>query len=205
MYRLILCFFMACYCLSSLSQAQVLESNAEPVISSLETSAFHSKSNVSGLRITDEGIQPASYLCQDGIGSCNCPRCCLQSEGTWQWIRDEEQERRRAIRIYNLHCVRCHGVVGRGVWDIPDVPNFANARWQSTRTDNDLVRLTLNGRGACMPAFKGTITIDEAYAIARYIRTFAMLPPERPDFESDEKDSASKEAVSQRSLSLQTR
>ena len=103
----------------------------------------------------------------------------LVTEGAWHWHRDPLQERRRTIRIYNLHCVRCHGVNGRGVWDIPDVPDFTDLRWQQSRSDADIVRLTLGGRGACMPAFKGTISHHEAWAIARYLRTFAQPAIER--------------------------
>ncbi len=103
------------------------------------------------------------------------------SEGAWHWVRDPIQERRRTVRIYNLHCVRCHGVNGRGVWDIPDVPDFSDKRWQLSRTDADIARLTLYGRGACMPAFRGTITLEEAWALARYIRTFSQPAAERPD------------------------
>lgn len=113
------------------------------------------------------------------VGNCGCNICVTHGEGSWVWVRDPEEERRRAIRIYNVQCVRCHGVQGKGVWDIPDVPNFTNRRWQQSRTDADIVRLTLSGRGACMPAFKGTITTDEAWAIARYIRALGQPPIER--------------------------
>lgn len=112
-------------------------------------------------------------------GPCGCSHCCALGEGSWDWVRNEEEERRRAIRIYNSQCVRCHGVQGKGVWDIPDVPNFTNRRWQQSRSDGDIVRLTLGGRGACMPAFKGTITTAEAWAIARYIRTLGLPAIER--------------------------
>ena len=37
--------------------------------------------------------------------------------------------------LYNRYCIRCHGVDGRGVWDIPDVPDFTNVRWQESRSD----------------------------------------------------------------------
>jgi mono/diheme cytochrome c family protein len=116
---------------------------------------------------------------QHTVPNCGCNYCRTSGEGSWNWIRDEVEERRRAIRIYNVQCVRCHGVQGKGVWDIPDVPNFTNRRWQQSRSDADIVRLTLSGRGACMPAFKGTITTDEAWAIARYIRALGQPAIER--------------------------
>jgi hypothetical protein len=102
--------------------------------------------------------------------------------GEWYWLRSPEQEKRVIISHYNRYCVRCHGVDGRGVWDIPDVPDFTNARWQMSRSDGQLVRATLEGRGAVMPPFRGTLTLEEAWGMAHYIRTFvpgAELP--RPD------------------------
>ena len=74
--------------------------------------------------------------------------------------------------LYNRYCIRCHGVDGRGVWDIPDVPDFTNSVWQTTRPDDYRTRVILEGRGAVMPAFRGTLTLEEACAMARYLHTF---------------------------------
>lgn len=103
-------------------------------------------------------------------------------EGTWYWQRTPEQEKRVVMNLYNRYCVRCHGVDGRGVWDIPDVPDFTNAVWQASRSDGQLARITLEGRGAVMPAFRGTLTLEESWAMARYLRTLVpgteVSPPE---------------------------
>ena len=48
--------------------------------------------------------------------------------GDWHWSRSPEQEKRVVVALYNRYCVRCHGVDGKGVWDIPDVPDFTNVR-----------------------------------------------------------------------------
>lgn len=110
--------------------------------------------------------------------------------GTWFWLRSPEEEKRVVIGLYNRYCIRCHGVDGRGVWDIPDVPDFTNARWQASRSDGQLARATLEGRGAVMPPFRGTMTLEEAWAVARYLRTFIpgtevsrpnLKQPENPD------------------------
>ena len=78
--------------------------------------------------------------------------------------------------------VGIQGVDGRGVWDIPDVPNFASAHWQATRSDAQLARAIIEGRGAVMPAFRGTLTLEEAWALARYLRTFVPgTEASRPD------------------------
>ena len=76
------------------------------------------------------------------------------------------------MNLYNRYCIRCHGVDGRGVWDIPDVPDFTHPVWQATRPDDYRSRVILEGRGAVMPAFRGTLTLEEACAMARYLHTF---------------------------------
>jgi mono/diheme cytochrome c family protein len=108
--------------------------------------------------------------------------------GSWYWMRSPEQEKRVIAALYNRYCLRCHAVDGRGVWDIPDVPDFTNARWQASRSDAQLALMTLQGRGAVMPAFRGTLTLEESWAMARYLRTF--LPgseASRPDLRDPKK------------------
>jgi mono/diheme cytochrome c family protein len=87
------------------------------------------------------------------------------------------------MSLFNRYCIRCHGIDGRGVWDIPRVPNFTDAHWQASRSDSDLVHIILEGKGAVMPPFRRALTAEEAWAMARYLRTF--LPgteTPRPDF-----------------------
>jgi hypothetical protein len=96
----------------------------------------------------------------------------IEDAGAWYWMRSPDEEKRVIIGLYNRYCVRCHGVDGRGVWDIPDVPDFTNPRWQASRTDGQIARLTLEGRGAVMPPFRGMLTLEEGWAMARYIRSF---------------------------------
>jgi hypothetical protein len=114
----------------------------------------------------------------DGHASGNPPICIegVQTTGelggTWYWMRSPEQEKIAVIGLYNRYCIRCHGVDGRGIWDIPNVPDFTNARWQASRSDGQLTRAILEGRGACMPPFRGTLTLEEGWAIARYLRSF---------------------------------
>src|SRR5208282_1163998 len=96
----------------------------------------------------------------------------IDTGGVWYWMRSPEQERRVVMNLFNRYCIRCHGVDGRGVWDIPDVPDFTNTTWQATRPDSYRTRVILEGRGAVMPAFRGTLTLEEACAMARYLHTF---------------------------------
>jgi hypothetical protein len=102
--------------------------------------------------------------------------------GTWYWMRSPEQERRVVMSLYNRYCIRCHGIDGRGVWDIPCVPDFTNLAWQASRPDPYRTRVILEGRGAVMPAFRGTLTLEEACAMSRYLHTFVPgTEVSRPD------------------------
>jgi hypothetical protein len=103
--------------------------------------------------------------------------------GSWYWMRSPEQENRVVMALFNRYCVRCHGVDGRGVWDIPDVPNFTNPLWQSHHTDGQLARAILEGRGSVMPPWRGVLSLEEAWAMARHVRTFVPgAEISRPDF-----------------------
>jgi cytochrome c553 len=92
--------------------------------------------------------------------------------GSWFWMRSPDEEKVIVSGIFNRYCIRCHGVDGRGVWDIPGVPDFTNTRWQASRSDAQIARIIIEGRGAVMPAFRGTLSLEEAWAMARYLRTF---------------------------------
>jgi cytochrome c553 len=128
----------------------------------------------------DPGCRPRLF---GGLFS-RCENCPPVAEvgGTWYWMRSEQEEKRAVAALYNRYCIRCHGVDGRGVWDIPDVPNFTNGRWQAYRSDGRLAEIILQGRGAVMPPFRGTLSLEEACAVARYLRTFVpgteISPPD---------------------------
>jgi hypothetical protein len=108
--------------------------------------------------------------------------------GSWYWMRSPEEEKVIVAGLFNRYCIRCHGVDGRGIWDIPGVPDFTNTRWQASRSDDQIVRIIIEGRGAVMPPFRGTLTLEEAWAMARYLRT--LVPGteiSRPDLTTPEK------------------
>jgi mono/diheme cytochrome c family protein len=93
--------------------------------------------------------------------------------GEWHWIRSPDQEKIVASSLFNRYCIRCHGIEGRGAWDVPGVPDFTNAQWQATRTDAMFARRIIEGRGAVMPTFRGVLSLEEAWALARHVRTLA--------------------------------
>jgi hypothetical protein len=126
------------------------------------------------------------------VGLVNSGDSC----GTWTWQRSPDEEKRVVIGLYNRYCLRCHGVDGRGVWDIPGVPDFTNSRWQASRSDTQLVRIILEGRGAVMPPFRGTMTLEESWGMARYIR--ALVPgteTPKPDLGGTEKPKAAEKGT----------
>ena len=108
--------------------------------------------------------------------------------GTWYWSRSPEEEKAVAAGLFNRYCIRCHGIDARGVWDIPGIPNFTNVRFQSSRSDDQLARAIMQGRGAVMPPFRGVLTLEEAWALARYVRSFIPgTEISRPDDSEPEK------------------
>jgi mono/diheme cytochrome c family protein len=120
---------------------------------------------------------------------CGTTGCCEPAGpptddigGTWYWLRSPDEEKRVAMGLFNRYCIRCHGQDGRGVWDIPGVPDFTNVRWQASRSDGQIARIILEGRGAVMPPFRGALSLEESWAMARYLRTLAPgTEVSRPD------------------------
>jgi len=123
--------------------------------------------------------------CGQDRGARDCDSCGPPTDdlgGTWYWLRSPEEEKRVVAGLFNRYCIRCHGVDGRGVWDIPGVPDFTNTRWQASRSDAQRARIILEGRGAVMPPFRGALTLEEAWAIGRYLNTFVpSTEVSRPD------------------------
>jgi hypothetical protein len=113
---------------------------------------------------------------------CDDGRGIDSPEGTWYWLRSPDEEKRVASGLYARYCIRCHGVDGRGTWDIPGVPDFTNPRWQASRSDAQRARIILEGRGAVMPPFRGALSLEEAWAIGRYLHTLVPgTEMSRPD------------------------
>ena len=123
-------------------------------------------------------------------GNCCAGGCdgCPGPGGSWLWMRSPEEEKVVSASLFNRYCIRCHGVDGRGVWDIPGVPDFTNPRWQISRSDDQIARIIIEGRGAVMPTFRGTVSLEEAWALARYLRTFVPgSEASKPDLGTTEK------------------
>lgn len=139
--------------------------------------------------------EPGGTLFAAGFHDGPCHACCnngcpppLEVGGSWFWMRSPDEEQVVVAGLYNRYCIRCHGVDGRGVWDIPGVPDFTNVRWQTSRSDKQITRIIIEGRGAVMPTFRGTLTLEEACAMARYLRKFVPgTEASKPSFEAEKK------------------
>jgi mono/diheme cytochrome c family protein len=74
--------------------------------------------------------------------------------------------------LYQAQCAKCHGADGKGIPSLPDIPNFADAKWQASRTDKHLTDGINDGAGI-MPGFKATLKPVEVRALVLYVRAFA--------------------------------
>ena len=70
-------------------------------------------------------------------------------------------------RIYNIHCIACHGV--QGLSAIPNVPNFA-AGDRMMQPDMMLMQSIKTGKGI-MPSFFGILSDQDLRDVIAYLRT----------------------------------
>ena len=80
------------------------------------------------------------------------------------------------ISLYEASCLKCHDADGTGeiVRDVmPKVPDFTDAAWHATRSDADLSRSILEGKGRSMPRGRGKISEEQARGLVAYVRSFA--------------------------------
>ncbi len=72
-------------------------------------------------------------------------------------------------------CVDCHDSDGRGEGGrevVKGVPDFTDLRWQGSRSDADLRRSILEGKGSSMPAMRAKIKPDDASRLVSLVRGF---------------------------------
>lgn len=71
-------------------------------------------------------------------------------------------------RVYNSHCVACHGVGGRAV--MPGAPSFARGD-RLMQMDLNLMNSIKMGKNAC-PAFLGILKDRDILDVIGHLRTF---------------------------------
>ena len=70
-------------------------------------------------------------------------------------------------KIYQLHCVMCHGVNGKSVMAGAADFNRGEGLFQS---DHGLLKRIQSGKNAC-PAYRGILTEQKIFDVIAYIRT----------------------------------
>lgn len=83
-----------------------------------------------------------------------------------------------AQKLYKGRCVSCHGDDGKGKKDFsPKSPDFTDAAWQKTKTDEQLATSITDGIGSgtkgSMPRWKGLLKPEEIQALVAHVRTYA--------------------------------
>jgi mono/diheme cytochrome c family protein len=78
-------------------------------------------------------------------------------------------------RIFKDMCVICHGPEGRGDGPqarilSPEPQDFTNRAYMETKTDEELIDVTRDGRGP-MPGFGDELTEQQIRDVVAYIRT----------------------------------
>ena len=81
---------------------------------------------------------------------------------------------------YEQRCVLCHGPLGKGdgvgaAALNPKPRNHTDGSYMNTRTDEQLLEVIHNGKGA-MPAWKGVLTEQQMRDALAYVRTLAVPP-----------------------------
>jgi mono/diheme cytochrome c family protein len=73
----------------------------------------------------------------------------------------------KGAKIYNQHCVDCHGPSGDG--QMPGVPDFT--RTQTLFKPDSVLSDTIKTGKNVMPGFAGILTQEEIYDVIAYLRT----------------------------------
>ena len=77
-----------------------------------------------------------------------------------------------AASLFRTHCLECHAANGRGESLFPSIPDFTDARWQASQTDEQMHRAILEGKGKSMPAMKGKLSAADVTNLLGLIRNF---------------------------------
>ncbi len=80
-------------------------------------------------------------------------------------------------KIFKNECLKCHGRDGKGSkrGNKLGTPDFTNAEWQASVTDEQLINSITNGKKK-MPKQEGKLSPEEIKALVKYVR---MLTPKK--------------------------
>jgi mono/diheme cytochrome c family protein/uncharacterized membrane protein len=99
-----------------------------------------------------------------------------------------------ARKLFQQHCVRCHGAdgTGKGARDrVVGIPNFTDASWHAQRKDAQLLASILDGKGKDMPPWREKISEAQARSLTARVRAFAPSATKAGPMEAKKSTSAS--------------
>jgi mono/diheme cytochrome c family protein len=110
---------------------------------------------------------------------------------------------RTPIQVFRTACLKCHDADGKGegsrdVW--PKIPNFTDPTWQRSRSDAELSRSIVEGKGKSMPRMRaklGSCSVQEMVAFIRAFQGGKQVVPGQAELHREE----ARPAVSARSSS----
>lgn len=73
--------------------------------------------------------------------------------------------------VYKAQCAKCHADDGKGIPSLPDIPNFADAKWQASHTDKKITDV-INAGAGIMPGFKEVLSAPDVRALVKHVRGF---------------------------------
>jgi ubiquinol-cytochrome c reductase cytochrome b subunit len=79
------------------------------------------------------------------------------------------------VLVYRAYCLACHDINGSGQVArkaLSDLPNFSDPNWQASRSDADLKKSILDGKGKFMLAMKDKLSPHDAEQMVAYVRSF---------------------------------
>jgi mono/diheme cytochrome c family protein len=81
----------------------------------------------------------------------------------------------KVIEVYRSRCLECHDVDGRGGVareGFPQLPDFTDSKWHASRSDAELSRSILEGKGKSMPKMKNKLGSVDAKQMVAFVRGF---------------------------------
>jgi mono/diheme cytochrome c family protein len=94
--------------------------------------------------------------------------------------------RRTALQVYRAACMVCHDGNGRGETardTSKEIPDFTDPRWQASRSDSELSRSILQGKGMSMPRMQaklGSLDVKEMVTFVRGFRGGKQVVEDEP-------------------------
>lgn len=86
----------------------------------------------------------------------------------------QEGEEVNPKKLFEYHCSTCHGDDGKGTKRGIELKtqNLADAKWQASRKDEDILNSITNGKNK-MPRWSEKLKPEEIQALAKYVRKLA--------------------------------